>query len=71
MFAVMMDRLSGGNEILLTGDRCAGVGVTVEARKVGTGNFQADAMAFEKDVARDAYVDFVFRDLTVLERFFG
>ena len=58
----MVHRLACGAEFGVGTEPVSGIWVTVEAGKIGRGDFQANAVAFAEDVAGDADFYFVLVD---------
>ena len=55
--SVVIHRLRRRTQVLLVGNGPPGIRVAVKAREVAAGNFHADAMAREKNIAGHARVD--------------
>jgi len=69
MVFVVVNGVGGFDELRIGGGGFAGVEVAVEAREVARRDFEANAVAFEEDVAGGPEVDFVFVDLAGLDEF--
>ena len=71
MGGVVVDGVGGLDEVGACGGGLTGVQVAVEAREVAAGDFEADDVALEEDVAGGPEVDFVFVDLAGVEELAG
>ena len=64
----MEDGVGGLHDSGVAGCALAGVQIAIEAREVAAGDFQANAMAFQEDVAGGPEIDLVLVDLARFNR---